>query len=105
MTVFTPDSDINWPEARQLLYEKITNLLRAIHYCLDTDLWEPALILIYSGIDAMAWLNRPETQSDSSRADFVLWAEVYLEKGGCFNVSGDELYAARCALFHSMADT
>jgi len=83
MTVFTPDAEISWPAARQLLYTKLDTLLRAIHLCTDGDMWEPALILVYSGMDAMAWLGRPASKHDTSCAEFVDWSERYLERGGC----------------------
>src|ERR1041385_4288356 len=105
MTLFTPNDEISWPDARQLLYSKTADLLRGIQICLTDDLWVPALILLYSGIDAMAWLNRNSSLEDTSRSDFIEWADRYMERGGCLIVSSQELYAARCALVHSMTNT
>ncbi|MBI4829759.1 MAG: hypothetical protein HY804_13310 [Nitrospinae bacterium] len=58
------------------------------------------LILILSGVDAMAWLDRPDNQGDVTRDDFASWANEFLsfESG---TINGTELYSARCAVLHS----
>lgn len=64
------------------------------------------LILVYSGIDAMAHLTMPAGKAKVSRSDFVNWCDKYLcfrDAGGkrTLSVPGFELYAARCAIVHS----
>jgi hypothetical protein len=58
------------------------------------------LILIYAGIDAMAWLDRAEGQEDVKGSDFINWANEFI-KFGNGNISGCELYSARNAILHS----
>ena len=61
-----------------LLESKVQQLLSGIDACLAANLWEPTLILLYAGIDAMAWLDRPDGQLDVTGTDFVKWVEKYL---------------------------
>lgn len=63
-----------------------------------------ALILIFSGIDAMASLDRPESAAFTSRDDFVRWVDSYLEfENG--KIAGLEIYSARCAMLHTYGST
>ena len=67
----------------------------------DADLFGSSLILIYSGIDAMAWLNMPSLQENVNRQDFINWVEAYFPNEFTSRISGIELYSARCAVVHS----
>ncbi|MFZ5789737.1 MAG: hypothetical protein ACOY3L_03465 [Pseudomonadota bacterium] len=73
----------------------------AIRLCLDNHLHTPALVLIYSGVDFMAALCRPENQAEVNRCDFISWAEIYMKCQHRLGVSGLDLYAARCGLLHT----
>ncbi len=73
----------------------------AIEGCLKTRLATPGLLLLYAGIDIMAWLNRPESHPDVRRSDFIGWADKYLLPGTGLACSAIDLYAARCSLLHS----
>jgi hypothetical protein len=58
-----------------------------------------ALVLIYSGIDAIASLEKPEGPG-KVQEHFVDWVETYMEfKDGL--VTGVELFAARCGMLHA----
>jgi hypothetical protein len=58
-----------------------------------------ALILIYSGIDAMASLERPEGIGKVQEC-FVHWVDTYMTfTDGA--VTGIELFAARCGIVHT----
>lgn len=75
------------------------------------DAWErksyrATLILVYSGIDAMAYLTMSADKGKATRADFVDWVDKYLRfrdanKQSTLALPGLELYAARCALVHT----
>lgn len=75
------------------------------------DAWErkslrATLILVYSGIDAMAYLTMPQGKDKVTREDFIAWAEKYLrfrdaDKKPTLTLPGIELYAARCGLVHT----
>ncbi len=75
--------------------------IAAIQLCLEHGHRMPALILIFTGIDFMASLNRPESEPDVRRQDFLDWAEKYVLSNGTFSCSALDLYAARCALVHT----
>jgi len=76
-------------------------LLKAIDTCLKNELQLPGLILLYTGIDSMAWLNRPKLQPDVRRNDFIYWVNRYLLPDSGLACEALDLYAARCALVHS----
>ncbi len=76
-------------------------LLSAIKMCFKNRLHLPALILLYSSIDIMSWLNCDKSSKDVTRKDFIDWVNDYLlpdQKIGC---SAIDLYAARCGLVHT----
>ena len=74
---------------------------RDIQTALDNKCLRAAVILVYSGIDTMAYLGMPDEQEDVRRDDFVDWAERYIDLDGNRDVSGLDLYGARCAMLHS----
>jgi addiction module HigA family antidote len=73
----------------------------AIRLCLESHLRMPALVLIYCGIDVLANLCRPAANSEVKSADFVNWAERYMECKKRLGVAGLDLYAARCGVLHT----
>lgn len=75
---------------------------KAVRLCLENDLRLPALVLIYSGIDAWAWLGRPVDKASVTRADFIEWVERYMLKEGVLHCNATDLYGARCAVLHSV---
>ncbi len=83
------------------LQENIIIHLAAIEHCIKKIFIIPGLILIYSGIDIMAWLYRPENQPDVQRLDFIEWSEKFLLPGSELSCDAIDLYSARCALIHS----
>lgn len=80
---------------------QIQKMLGAIQLCLDHRFEIPALTLIYSTIDIMAWLNRDENHADVDANDFVRWVETYLLPDSDLPCTAIDLYAARCSLVHS----
>lgn len=90
-----------WQEVERMFTEKLKQLSRSIELCLTEDLWEPALILIYSGIDAMSWLNRPADKPENTSIDFVRWVNEFILPESGLTCTAEEVYAARCGLVHS----
>ena len=88
-TRFTPISD------------KFDQVLSAAELCIRVRLNTPALILIYSSIDAASWLSAedPDAQVQSY---FVKWVEKYLPTDR-FNCSSLELWAARNGIVHMLS--
>ena len=75
--------------------------LCAIRLCMANQLTVPAIILIYTGIDFLASLTRPEGQQEVKSDDFIRWAEQYMSCKETLGVRGIDLYAARCGVVHS----
>ena len=74
---------------------------RATEKCIEDKLWLPALVLIYSYIDSLAWL---EATDDNIKASvrFQVWADKWLLSRGNLNCSSVDLYGARNGLLHRM---
>lgn len=82
-------------------FEKRTEeLLFTIRACIENKILLPGLILLYSGIDIMAWLNMPKSRTEAKTVDFINWVNKYIPLND-INCSAIDLYAARCALLHS----
>jgi hypothetical protein len=45
---------------------------------LEKKCYGSAVILIYAGIDAMAFLGMPANRQDVTSHDFITWAEKYM---------------------------
>lgn len=74
---------------------------RGIRVTLDNDCLGSAVILILCGIDAMAYLDMPDGQNKVKRSDFVKWAERYIKFPCQEQLTGLDLYGARCAMLHN----
>jgi hypothetical protein len=78
-------------------------LLRGIERCIEGRCLVPALTLIYSAIDVVSALTRPQNASDTDRTFFQAWVTTYmsafLTATGC---SAEDIYAARCGVIHTM---
>ena len=83
------------------LRARVEQLFNAVASCLGNDHFESTMILLYSGIDAMAWLNRPARVADVRGMDFQEWINIYFLPGSGFNCSSADMYGARCGLVHS----
>ena len=74
---------------------------RGINVCLESECFGSVVILTYSGIDTMAYLAMPVCQTDVTREDFVQWCDKYIRFPGSDQVTGLELYSARCGMLHT----
>ena len=74
---------------------------RGIRVCLDHECFGSAVILVYSGIDAMAYVSLPAERERVKRAEIVRWANRYMPLCKSGDLTGDELYSARCAMLHT----
>ena len=86
---------------KQSFERNVEALLAAIDTCLKRRLLLPSLLLLYSGIDIMAWLNRPKSHADVNRHDFIKWTDKYLLPSAGLACNAADLYGARCSLLHS----
>ncbi len=87
--------------ATETFYQNYTQVVAGVHLCLEKKLQMPALILIYTLIDTFAWVVFGEEEK-SSRRRFERWAEKWVLSQGAISCSATELYAARCAVLHSL---
>ncbi len=74
---------------------------RGIRVALENDCLGSAVILILSGIDAMAYIAMPVGQDAVTRGDFVGWAKQYIKFPCSEQLTGIDLYGARCAMLHN----
>ena len=74
---------------------------RGISVAIDNSCFGSAVILIYSGIDAMAFLGMPKGQEDVSRFDFIRWADKYIRFPCEEQIPGADFYGARCGMLHN----
>jgi hypothetical protein len=82
------------------LEDNILSQFLAIDMCIEIDLFLPALILIYSGIDALASLNLPIGRERVKQSDFCSFCENYLLPESSLECSAIDLYGARCSTLH-----
>jgi hypothetical protein len=78
---------------------------RGIQVAIDQGCLPSAVILIYAGMDTMAYLGMPAAREDVQREDFVVWAERYVTFPCVEQLSGLDLYGARCAMLHTHSIT
>jgi hypothetical protein len=83
---------------KQLYEHNMEELTNTIETCARTRLLLPGLILLYSGIDIMAWLNRDESYAGDKRSDFIQWVKSYLFPGSALCCTAEDLYSARCSV-------
>jgi hypothetical protein len=76
--------------------QPIRLLVSAQHY-------PAAIILTYSGMDTMAFLNMPASKTDVMRSDFIAWAEKYVKFSSADPPTGADLYGSRCSVLHGGA--
>src|SRR5574341_2602694 len=86
--------------------ESILNVIhqgikRGIEVLLEKQCYGSAVILVYAGMDAMAYLNMPASQRDVTRKDFIAWTEKYITFPCAEQLTGLDLYGARCSMLHS----
>ncbi len=74
---------------------------RGIQVALDNECWGAAVILMFSAMDAMANLARPEEHPEVKDDDFMRWVERYIVLNSPHRITPEELYSIRCAVLHT----
>jgi len=74
-------------------------MFNAIDLCIKNNLVIPSLCLIYSGIDAIAWVAYGNMKVGKRFEKFV---EEHMYKEMPLSPKPIDLYAARCAVLHTM---
>jgi hypothetical protein len=85
--------------ARLVIEDGIKRPLRLL---LDQRCFAAAVVVTYSGMDTMAYLNMPERKQDVMRSDFIAWANKFMDFGDR-HVTGTDLYGTRCSVLHGGA--
>jgi hypothetical protein len=99
--------------ATPLTAVKLDPVINAIHRGIRDDIafareherYRATLLLSFSAMDAMAFLDMPAKQSDVTRTDFINWTSRYILFPGEEQLTGTDLYGARCGLLHTTART
>jgi len=60
------------------LEKNLNNIIKSIELCLNAKLQISSLILLYSGIDIMGWLNCAVSKHHKPKEDFIRWVDDYL---------------------------
>ena len=90
------------PDSEDALFNAVYGgIKRGIEVALEHETYGAALVLIYSGLDAMANLGRPNGQAEVTAENFITWCDRYLNIPSDIAVSGEEWYSARCAVLHT----
>jgi hypothetical protein len=79
----------------------VNGIKKDIIIVLDNRCYRAAAILMLSAIDTMAFLAMPESQDEVKRPNFNSWADEYIRFRGPEQLTGADLYGARCAMLHS----
>jgi hypothetical protein len=79
----------------------MNGIKRGITVELDNRCYGAAAILMLCAMDAMAFLTMAEAQEDVTKTDFINWAEKYIRFPGAEQLTGADLYGARCGMLHS----
>lgn len=83
-------------------------MLAAARGCIEFGQVVPALVLMYSQIDALAWSCAQDTQRGKVKANFVQWVAAWLLphlRNQVPHLEGIDLYAARCGVLHTLTGT
>lgn len=88
--------------SRDPIYNAINNgIRRDINVAIENKCYRSTIILIYCGIDAMAYLSRPKTHEYSKPQDFKNWVEKYFHVEGETKITPDEWWVARNGWVHA----
>jgi hypothetical protein len=88
--------------ATETFHQNCTQVLATARLCLEKKLQMPALILIYTLIDTFAWVVSDNNEK-STRKRFENWVEKWMLAHRPLPCSATELYAARCAVLHTLS--
>jgi len=81
------------------LRDNLDTLLSAIEDCRARNQVLPCLVLVYSGIDIAASLERVD--GEGTGAAFRRWAARYLLVRGKLDCTPEDLWGARCGIVHT----
>ena len=80
-------------------YKSYWQIIHGIELCLENKLQLPTLNLIYSSIDSLSWIAYGDIEV---KTRFTKYIECYMYKEKKLKPSPIDLYAARCAILHTL---
>ena len=82
-------------------FQNYSQVVAGVRLCLEKQLLMPALILIYTLMDSFAWACSDKAQT-KVRTRFEAWTQQWVLTQGNLPCTATELYAARCAVLHTL---
>jgi hypothetical protein len=86
----------------QSFFNDYYQIFSAIDYCISEKLHAPALVLIYSAMDSTSWAACEDEKQHSGKKYFTNWVDKWMLRKYPLSCSSLELYAARCAILHTL---
>jgi hypothetical protein len=72
-----------------------------VRVALATESWRAAVILTFAGMDTMAYLDLPPERIEVGGPDFIAWSERYIRLPGLLQLTGRDMWGARCGIVHT----
>lgn len=76
-------------------------MIRGIEVSVSSKCLVSAVTLMFSTVDALAALSRPQTQAETNRDIFIEWVDKYLLLTSRLQCTAIDLYGARCGVLHT----
>ncbi len=89
------------PTSQQILSARVDEFTLSTKLLLDTKHMLPALVLLYTAIDILGSLLRPESETDTKGEYFKKWVDDYMIRHSKVAFTSEELWGARCGLLHT----
>lgn len=83
----------------------ILEILSTMNWCIKENRLMSFLILFYSSIDSMAYLNKDPSKENVINTDYISWCDTFLCKYINRETKGIDLYSARCGILHTLTPT
>ncbi len=86
-------------------WQSLVHMVNEIKRCDTNNITTASIAMSYICIDALANLSRSVEKPKVTRQDFIDWVNIYLtaHPDQQYNYRGKDVYAARCALFHTFS--
>ena len=81
------------------LRQELFKICEAIELCMSKKITTSSLILLYSGMDILGWLEYGDSLRSGQR--FRNWVETYILPLPDSSCNSTDLYGARCGLVHT----
>lgn len=87
------------------IQQKYDKILYSIKLAKDNECFESVLILMYSMLDSLSWLNSNSLQIEKRNVknDYINFLNKYYIKYLNINILAEEIYNARCAIVHTIS--